>query len=130
MRWTTNTTTMRERSRRLSAAKLQLAVGRRGLGPRGQEEQRTQRASFVAMYHTRVHTAAAAATATGHRAGLGCMVLQKYHVKRHGTSLRGQTRVVSAQASMLESRTERSAHAAAPDIAVVDVGLNSLSPKT
>ena len=56
-----------------SAASLQLAVGRRGLGPRDQEEQRTQRASFVATHHTRVHTAAAAAAA-GYRAGLGCLV--------------------------------------------------------
>ena len=46
----------RTQSPRLSAARLQLSVGRRGLGPRDQEEQRTQRASFVATYHTRVHT--------------------------------------------------------------------------
>ena len=44
----------RTQSLRLSAARLQLAVGRRGLGPRDQEEQRTQRASFVPTYHTRV----------------------------------------------------------------------------
>ena len=31
---------------------------------------------------------------------------------------------------MLESRAERSALGAAPDVAVVDVGLNFLSPKT
>ena len=31
---------------------------------------------------------------------------------------------------MLESRGERSALGAAPDVAVVDVGLNFLSPKT
>ena len=60
MRWTTNTTTMRLR---LSAARLRLAVGRRGLGHGDQKELRTQRASFVATYHTRVHTAAAAAAA-------------------------------------------------------------------
>ena len=58
---------------RLSTARLPLAVGGRGLGPRDQE-QRTQRASFVATHHTRVHTAAAAAAAAaGHRAGLGCL---------------------------------------------------------
>ena len=45
----------RTQSPRLTAARLQLAVGRRGLGPR-EQEQRTQRASFVASYHTRVHT--------------------------------------------------------------------------
>ena len=40
---------MRERSRRASPQpRLQLAVGRRGLGPREQGEQRTQSASFVA----------------------------------------------------------------------------------
>ena len=46
----------RLQSPRLTAARLQLAVGRRGLGPREQGEQRTQRASFVATYHARVHT--------------------------------------------------------------------------
>ena len=57
MRWNTNTTTMRERSRSASPQpRLQLAVGRRGLGPREQGEQRTQSASFVATYHARVHT--------------------------------------------------------------------------
>ena len=41
-------------------------------------------------------TAAAAAVAAvvGHRrGGLGCLVEKKYHVKRLGTALRGQTRV-------------------------------------
>ena len=51
---------MRERSQspHLSAARHQLliAVGGSGLGPRDQEEQRTQRVSFVATYHTRVYT--------------------------------------------------------------------------
>ena len=50
----------RTQSPRLTAAKLELAVGRHGLGPREQGEQRTQRASFVATYHARVHTRAAA----------------------------------------------------------------------
>ena len=36
----------RTQSPHLSPARLQLAVGRRGLGPRDQEEQRTHRASF------------------------------------------------------------------------------------
>ena len=60
----------RTQSPRLTAARLQLAVGRRGLGPREQGEQRTQRASFVAtrtydiMREFRTHRAAA------HRAGL------------------------------------------------------------
>ena len=46
----------RTQSARLSAARLQLAVGRRGLGTREQGEQCTQRASFVDTYHARVHT--------------------------------------------------------------------------
>ena len=42
---------------RLSAARLHLDVSRRRLGHREQEEQRTQRASFVARYHAAsVHT--------------------------------------------------------------------------
>ena len=40
----------RTQSPRLTAARLQLGVGRRGLGPREQGEQRTQRASYVATY--------------------------------------------------------------------------------
>ena len=46
----------RTQSPRLTAARLQLAIGRRGLGPREQGAQRTQRASFVATYHARGHT--------------------------------------------------------------------------
>ena len=49
----------RTQSPRPTAAILQLAVGRRGLGPRERGEQRTKRASFVATYHAGVHTAAA-----------------------------------------------------------------------
>ena len=43
-------------SPRFTAARLQLAVDRRGLEPKQQGEQLTQRASFVATYHARVHT--------------------------------------------------------------------------
>ena len=72
MRWTMNEYNhdARTQSPRPTAARLQLAVGRRGLGPREQGEQRTQRASFVAtrtydiMREFRTHRAAA------HRAGL------------------------------------------------------------
>ena len=46
----------RTQSPRLSAARLQLAVDRRGLGPREQRELRTKSASFVATGHARVHT--------------------------------------------------------------------------
>ena len=45
----------RTQSPRLTAARLQRAVGRGGLGPREQEEQRNERASFVTTYHTRAH---------------------------------------------------------------------------
>ena len=43
-------------SPRFTAARLQLAVDRRGLEPKQQGEQLTQRASFVATYHARVQT--------------------------------------------------------------------------
>ena len=65
-------------------------VGRRGVGLRNQEEQRTQCGSFVATYHTRVQIPAAAAAVIV----LGSdSWLEKNNVKRLGTSLRGQTRV-------------------------------------
>ena len=74
----------RTQSSLLSAVGLQLATGGCWLGPRDQEEQGTQRASFAITYHMRVHTAAAAAAAVaaaataaaavGHRAGFGCLV--------------------------------------------------------
>ena len=93
MRWTTNTTTMRERSRRASA---QPAVGRRGLRPRDQEEQRTQRASFAATNHTGVHTQQQQQQQQQQVIVLGSDAwLQKKHVKRRGTSLRGQQTRVS-----------------------------------
>ena len=94
MRWTTNTTTMRERSRR-------------GLGPRDQEEQRTQRASFVVTYRTtRAHTAAA-------KAGIIVLDADAWLKKipreapRQVSSRPGWSK--STQAWMLESRAERSA---------------------
>ena len=77
----------RTQSPRLTAARLQLAVGRRGLGSREQGDQRTRPASVVATYRTRVYTKLAA------RAGPGCFVEKKYHVERLGMSLRGQIRV-------------------------------------
>ena len=56
MRWTTNTTTMRERSRRASAARLQLAVGRRGLGSKKQGRPAYPARVFRGTNHTRVRT--------------------------------------------------------------------------
>ena len=58
MRWTMNEYNhdARTQSPSPTAARLQLAVGRRGLGPRDQGDQRTQRVSFVATYDSRVHT--------------------------------------------------------------------------
>ena len=79
----------RTQSPRLTAARLQLAVGRRVLGLREQREQRTQRASFVATDHARVHTEQQQRIVLGS----GALLKKQYHVKRLGTSLRGQTRV-------------------------------------
>ena len=58
MRWTLNEYNhdARTQSPRITAARLQLAVGRRELGPKEQGDQRTQRASFVARNHASVHT--------------------------------------------------------------------------
>ena len=57
MRWTMNEYNhdARTQSLRPIPARLQLAVGRRGLGHRDEGDQRTQRASFVARYHASVH---------------------------------------------------------------------------
>ena len=77
----------RTQSPRLTAARLQLAVGRRGLGSREQGEQRTQRASFVAKYHAREYTEQQLSS------WARMLCLKKYHAKRLGTSLGGQTRV-------------------------------------
>ena len=70
---------MRERSRRASPRLhgQTTVVGRHGFRPRDQEEQRTQRASFVATHHARVNTQQQAAVS--HRAGLGCLL-------KHATS--------------------------------------------
>ena len=59
--------------------------------------------------------------------------LKKYHVKRRGTSLRGQTSVSQHGLGCFESRAERSTRLfAAPDISllIVDVALNLPSLKT
>ena len=45
---------VRTQSSHISKARRQLAVRRRGLGRRDQNEQRSQRASFVVTYRTRV----------------------------------------------------------------------------
>ena len=77
---------MRERSRCASPQPdySYVAVGRRWLGPREQGEQRTQRVFGIMREYTQ---------SSSSRAGLGCFVEKKYHVKRLGMSLRGQTRV-------------------------------------
>ena len=77
----------RTQSPRLTAARLQLAVGRRGLGPREQGEQRT-RLSWLRIMRDYTQSCSS-------RAGPGCFVANKYHVKRIGTSLRAQTRVLA-----------------------------------
>ena len=92
MRWTMNEYNhdARTQSPRPTAARLQLAVGRRGLGPREQGEQRTQRASFVATWYVSCESARRAAA---HVLGSDALLKKKKRVKRLGTSLRGQTRV-------------------------------------
>ena len=62
-------------------------VRRRGLGP-DQEEQRTQRASFVGTYHPRARSKQQSVIVLGSDAWLRIC-----HVKRLRTTLRGQTRV-------------------------------------
>ena len=73
----------RTQSPRLTAARLQLAVGRRGLGPREQGEQRTRLSWLRTMRES--------TQSSSSRAGIGFVVEKKYHVKRLGTPLRGQT---------------------------------------
>ena len=77
----------RTQSPRPTAARRQLAAGRRELGPREQGEQRTQRVFHGYASCESTHRAVA------RRAGLGCFLEPKYHVTRLSTSLRGQTRV-------------------------------------
>ena len=70
---------------------------RRGLGPTvDHEEQRTQRASFVATYHTRVHTAAASSSQSSCRTRM--LGREKDHVNSSART-----------GSMLEYGAERSA---------------------
>ena len=81
----------RTQSPSLAAARLQLTVGRRGLGPREQGDQGNQRASFLATYVImREYTQREQHSS---RAGLGCFSENKFHMKCIGTSLRGRTRV-------------------------------------
>ena len=78
----------RTQSPRLSTARLQLAFGGR---PSEQEEQHTQRASFVAyVSYESIHTAAAVCRSSWWARMLGW---KKYQVERLHSSLRGQTRV-------------------------------------
>ena len=70
MRWTNNTTTMRERGRRPSTQSDYSYLSAEA----GSDLLETKKSSAPSArlawltYHTRVHTAA------GHRAGLGCLV--------------------------------------------------------
>ena len=75
----------------------------------------------MATYFKKVHRAAAAAS---HRAGLGCLVEKKYHMKRLGTSLRGQSRVSQRRLGRLSpgpSEVRSARLFAAPDTAAVVV---------
>ena len=99
----------RKKSLRLTAARLQLAVGRRGLGPREQGEQRTQRVFRGYTYRARVHT-------EQHLSASARLFAARLESER--------------RLGCFESRAEPSALGVAPDIAVVDVVLKSPSPKT
>ena len=79
--------------------------------------------------HVSYENARRSAAAVGHRAWLGCLV-EKNITSSTSAHVFAAKLSSSAQAWMLESRAERSTLAAAPDIAVVDVGLNFMSPKT
>ena len=89
MRWTTNTTTMREHSRRASPQPdyNELSVDA-GSDVENKENSAPSERTFSWLRIVREYTHSSSS-----RAGLGCFVEQKYHVKRLGTSLRGQTRV-------------------------------------
>ena len=117
----------------LSAARLQLAVGRRGLGPRDRE-QCTQRAFFVATYHTRVHHSSSSSSSSSRSSCWARMLgWKKIHVKRLGTSLRGQTRVSQRRLGCLSpgpSEVHSSRARYTTIVEVVNVGLNFLFPKT
>ena len=77
----------RKQTPRLTAARLQLAVGRRGLALRGQGDSApSARLSWLRVM--REYTQEQQLIVLGSDA-----LLKKYHVKRLGTSLRGQTRV-------------------------------------
>ena len=101
-------------SLRLSTVGLQLAVGGLGLGPIEQEEQGTQRAPFVATYHTSTHSSSRSSCGLGSSLALSSSTrkrfythrssgqavftgvipwLQKHHLELLGTSLRGQTKI-------------------------------------
>ena len=96
MRWRQNTTAMRERSRRLSpqpGSQLSVEAGSDLETKKSRHPARVFR-DYVSYdsTHTAAAAASAAAAAACHSVGLGCLV-EKYHVKRLGTALPGQTRV-------------------------------------
>ena len=129
MRCTTNTTTMRERGRRVSPHPHTIAScwwTRARTYCRDQEEQLTQRASFAATYHTRVHHSSSGSSRSSSW-WARMLGLKQYHVKLPGTSLRRQTRVsqrrfecLSLEASEVHSARRQTF------IAVGDVGFTSI----
>ena len=99
------------------------AVGRRGLGPRDQEEQRTQRASLVAKYHKRVHTVAAVSQSS-------CWA--RYLVGKKNTCSTSArlfaARLESVSAGLSDLHSARLFVAPDPAEVVVDVGYDFQSP--
>ena len=71
MRWITNTTTGGERSHPASS-RTDYSCRAMRLGPRDQEAQRSQRASFVATFIPEY--AASSSQSVSRRIGLGCLV--------------------------------------------------------
>ena len=110
---------VRTQSPRLSADRLQLS------GDAGSDLE-TKKSSAPRARLSWLRVIREYAASSSHRAGLGCQV------KRLGTSLRGQTvsqdrleRLSPGPSDVISARLF-----AAPDAAVVDVGLNFLSPTT
>ena len=100
-------------------------IGRRGLGPRVQEAQRTQRASFVATFEYHMSTHHTWYTAAKQQSviivlGSDAWLKKKnsYHVKRLSA------RLFAASAGLGPSEVQSARLFAVPNTALVDVVLN------
>ena len=103
-------------------------MGRRGLGPK--RPRRAARPARVFRGYLRVIRESAASS---RQSSCWLRKLSREAPRRLGTSLRGQTRVSQHRLGCLSPGPSEVLSArlfAAPDAAVVDVGLNFLSPTT